>query len=249
MKGFLSHSLGASQRRAVLCLVGILLCCIPARAQHATTLNVIGDSYVANHRQSPDDTWHSQLAHQLGMKYNNYGKNGACIAFDRTHDGRFNFGPALYQKTALMDASADYVIIIGGHNDAEKIGHNRDSLAMFADSLSLLIGNIHKQCPKARIGYVTPWWIDRPGFTEVCKVIKKVCKRHKIPVLDNYNSKCIIKVRDNEFRKKYFQGPNDNAHLNRQGHDLFLPVATRWFERYLLKQNEPPFLGLFSETK
>ena len=106
---------------------------------------------------------------------------------------------------------------------------NADSLQMFADSLEVLLSGIERLCPKARIGYVTPWYVDRPGFAQVCEVIKKACKRHGIPVLMNYDKKCIIKVRDAEFRKKYFQGADDTAHLNNDGHDLFLPVAREWF--------------------
>jgi hypothetical protein len=44
-------------------------------------------------------------------------------------------------------------------------------------------------------------------------------------VLNNCSKKSIIKVRDSEFRKKYFQGTNDTAHLNNAGHDMFLPVG------------------------
>ena len=105
---------------------------------------------------------------------------------------------------------------------------------MFADSLEVLISGIEKLCPKAKIGYVTPWYVDRPGFSQVCKQIKATCKKHKIPVLMNNNKKCVIKVRDEQFRATYFQGKDDTAHLNAKGHDLFMPIAKRWFEEYLL---------------
>lgn len=198
-------------------------------------LNVIGDSYVANHRRPADETWHSKLAAQLGLTYNNYGRNGSCVAFDRTHDGKYNFGPALWVRYTAMAPDADYVLIIAGHNDADKVGLNADSLQMFADSLEVLLTGIVRLCPKAKIGYVTPWYVDRPGFAPVCKVVKKACKRHGIPVLWNYDKKCIIKVRDAAFRKKYFQGGDDTAHLNNEGHDLFLPVAQAWFLKNMMK--------------
>jgi len=210
------------------------------------TINVIGDSYVQNHKRPFLESWHYLMAQQMGMKYNNYGKNGACIAFDRTHDGKYNFGPAIYTKTKQMDSAADFVIIIAGHNDACKIGSDKDSLRMFRDSLQLMIRNIRRDCPKAKIGYVTPWYVERNGFSQVCDVIRKVCRKNNIPVLDNYSPDCVIKVRDEEFRKKYFQGVNDNAHLNANGHKLFLTVAKEWFNS-VMKASEgvcvAPFYG------
>ncbi|MGN1263575.1 MAG: polysaccharide deacetylase family protein [Prevotella sp.] len=201
----------------------------PVTLTYTKVLNVIGDSYVQNHRRPVEETWHCKMARQAGFIYNNYGRNGGCVAFDRTHDGKYNFGPAMYTKTGMMDAAADYVIIIGGHNDAVKIKNNKDSLKMFRDSLELLITNIKTRCPHAKIGYVTPWYCDHPGFKQVCRTIVKVCRKYDIPVLDNYSKSSVIDVRNADFRKKYFQSPNDTAHLNDKGHNLFLPVGMEWF--------------------
>lgn len=215
----------------ILSLVLALWCATPVQAQKV--LNIIGDSYVANHRRPAEESWHAKMAAELGYIYNNYGRNGSCVAFDRSHDGKWNFGPAMWQRYTVMEPNADYVLIIAGHNDADKVQQNADSLKMFADSLEVMLSGIERLCPKARIGYVTPWYVDRPGFAPVCKVIKKVCKKHHIPVLMNYNKKCVIKVRDAAFRKQYFQGADDTAHLNAEGHNLFLPVAKAWFLKYM----------------
>ena len=64
-------------------------------------LNIIGDSYVKNHKRPVEEAWHYKMAKKLGLTYNNYGRNGGCVAFDRTHDGKYNFGPAMYTKTTL----------------------------------------------------------------------------------------------------------------------------------------------------
>jgi hypothetical protein len=113
-----------------------------------------------------------------------------------------------------------------------------DSLKMFRDSLVTMIKGIKTLCPKARIGFVTPWYVDRPGFADVCNIIKKVCKKYCIPVLWNYDEGCIIKVRDEAFRKKYFQGGKgtDMAHLNEAGHNLFLPIGKKWFDEFVVSQ-------------
>ena len=220
------------KKQVILFLLWVVLMPMTVRAQKV--LNVIGDSYVANHMRPAEEAWHSKMAAELGLTYHNYGRNGSCVAFDRTHDGKYNFGPAMWVRYTAMSPDADYVLIIAGHNDAEKVKQNADSLQMFADSLEVLLGGIEKLCPKARIGYVTPWYVDRPGFQQVCQVIQQVCQKHDIPVLMNYDEECVIKVRDAAFRKKYFQGVNDTAHLNAAGHDLFLPVGKEWFVKRLV---------------
>ena len=217
-------------------LVMLLLAIVSMANSQTKIINVIGDSYVRNHKRPVEETWHYKMAQRLGFAYNNYGRNGGCVAFDRTHDGKYNFGPAMYARAGLMDSAADYVVIIGGHNDAFKAKDNKDSLLMFRDSLQLLITNVKKQCPRAKIGYVTPWYCDHPGFGQVCKTIRQVCRKNKIPVLDNYSKNSVIKVRDEDFRKKYFQGPKDTAHLNDEGHNLFLPVGMEWFTKEMLSQ-------------
>jgi hypothetical protein len=54
----------------------------------------------------------------------------------------------------------------------------------------------------------------------------------------NYDEGCIIKVRDEAFRKKYFQGGKgtDTAHLNEAGHNLFLPIGKKWFDEFVVSQ-------------
>ncbi|MCM1313717.1 MAG: SGNH/GDSL hydrolase family protein, partial [Bacteroides sp.] len=189
------------------------------------TINVIGDSYVRNHKRPYSESWHSKFAEKYGMRYNNYGRNGGCVAFDRTKDG---FGPSMMVRYKDMDNDADIVLLIAGHNDAGMVGNSTDSLAMFRDSLDLLLTELRHKYPKGKIGYVTPWYVDRDGFEPVVRTIKKICKKHRVPVLDNYSKKCVIKLRDEDFRRKYFQGVNDTAHLNAEGHDLFLPVGEKF---------------------
>lgn len=190
-------------------------------------LSVIGDSYVANHRASSSETWHAKWAAAHGYDYQNVGRNGGCVAFDRTREG---FGPSMMVRYRQISPEADIVLIIAGHNDADKCGTNEDSVRMFADSLSQLIIRIKEQCPKARLGYVTPWALNRQDFKMIRKAILHVCRKAHVPVLDNFRKSCPIRVNDNEFRKKYFQSPKDRAHLNTWGHDLFLPYASKWME-------------------
>ncbi len=199
-------------------------------ASHQLIINVLGDSYVRNHRRPFEESWHYKCAMENGMTYNNYGRNGGCVAFDRTSEG---FGPSLMVRYKDMDPEADIVLIIAGHNDAGKIGDDKDLLTLFMDSTSRLIDNIRDHCPHAKIGWVTPWYVGRPGFKQTIKAIKKVCRKKHVPVLDNYTKRCIIKVRDETFRQRYFQGKDDTAHLNAHGHDLFCRVGNKFIKKLI----------------
>ncbi len=190
------------------------------------TMNVIGDSYVRNHRRPFTEAWHYKVAQRLGMKYNNYGRNGGCIAFDRSKDG---FGPSILQRYVGMTDTADVVLVIAGHNDADKIKSSADSLVIFRDSLDALCKGLQQKYPQAKIAFVTPWDVPRPGFAEVIEVIKEVCGANHIAVLDAAHTSG-IQVRDEAFRRKYFQAPHDTAHLNDAGHNLLL----EWGEQFIL---------------
>lgn len=201
--------------------------------EDSLVINVLGDSYVRNHRRPYEEAWHYLVAQHNGLKYNNYGRNGGCVAFDRSNEG---FGPSLLVRYKDMDPSADIVLVIAGHNDAVIVGDSKEKLAVFEDSLTMLIQKIREQCPKAKIGWVTPWWVDQKGFEPVVKSINHICRKNNVPVLNNFNKKCIIKVRDAEFRKKYFQGANDTAHLNAEGHILFFETGNKFIQKLLKKK-------------
>ena len=62
--------------RKLFLLLGLSLA-LMVQAQTQKTINVIGDSYVANHKAPKEEAWHYKMAKAMGMKYNNYGKTGA----------------------------------------------------------------------------------------------------------------------------------------------------------------------------
>lgn len=202
---------------------------------YGKTIHVLGDSYVENHQRPYSEAWHALVAEKNQMTYRNFGRNGGCVAFDRSREG---FGPSLLVRYKDMPDDADLILIIAGHNDAGTIQNSADSLQMFCDSLDLLLTRLQEKYPQAAIAYVTPWYVDRDGFRPTVRTIRQVCRKHRVPVLRNYRKSCIIKVRDAEFRKKYFQGPNDTAHLNRAGHELFLPVGEKFLQKVMKRHNK-----------
>ena len=142
---------------------------------------VFGDSYVKNHRCPESETWHSKAAAALGMEYHNLGRNGSCIAFDREKEG---FGEAMTVRYRQIEPDADYILIIAGHNDAEKTAADAEAWNQFTAGLEELLTNLRKEHPTAKIGIVTPWAVDRPMFAEVIRELKEAGARHGIPVLD-----------------------------------------------------------------
>lgn len=193
-------------------------------------MSVFGDSYVANHHRPYQETWHYQAAQQLNMEYQNVGRNGSCVAWNREAEG---FGASMLQRYEQLNPNADLVIIIAGHNDASYVKENKDSLRIFRNALVRLIDGVREHCPHARLVWVTPWYVDRDGFRPVVKCIRKLCKKKGVMVLNNYTANCCIKVRDAAFRKQYFQGANDMAHLNAEGHKLFLPIGLNFIKEVL----------------
>jgi hypothetical protein len=62
-------------------------------------IGVIGDSYVRNHREPVEYTWHYKFAKKHGMQYFNYGRNGNCVAMPRAR-----FGEAMYKRYKTHDS-------------------------------------------------------------------------------------------------------------------------------------------------
>ena len=185
---------------------------------------VIGDSYVANHRAPKEETWHYKFAKKHGMEYLNYGRNGACIAFDSPR-----WGKGLYHRYQEMDPELDYVVVIAGHNDWHKLD-SIGGLGEFKVRLDSLCTGLIDRYPTAKIMFFTCWNTENfvgSQCESVVDAIKEVGGSHGIPVFDAARNSG-IHVESPKFRKIYFQpskGNTDHAHLNDAGHDLFLPTA------------------------
>ncbi len=186
---------------------------------------IIGDSYVKNHRKPIEETWHYKIAQKYSMTYHNYGWNGNCIAFDRTDEG---FGHPIYLRYKEMDETADYVIVMAGHNDADNIGR-LGTLEDFREKLEVLCEGLIDKYPSAKIAFFTSWRVPRDNFEEVAEITEQVCEKHSIPVFNNLKYSGVYVWNEN-FRKRYFQDINDTAHLNDEGHNLYMNKA----EKFLL---------------
>lgn len=197
------------------------------------TLCVFGDSYVRNHRCPQSETWHFKAAEQLGMKYENYGRNGSSVLYDRTEEG---FGPAMTDRYTDLPDSIDCLLIIAGHNDAA-MTKTDDDVAQFRIALTQLLTDLKRRYPDTQIGYVLPWNVNRGNFSKVIAVIEDVCEGENIPVF-NAEKAGGIKVNDINFRRNYFQdgGERDTAHLNNAGHDLIVDKGIEFIRNLMINE-------------
>ena len=191
---------------------------------------VFGDSYVRNHREPVENTWHYKFAKKHGMEYFNHGRNGNCVAMDRAR-----FGEAMYKRYTELPDSLDCILLIAGHNDAALL----DSVGIdnYRLRLSELCNGLIERYPQANILFFTCWngaGFDHNKFRQVVDATIDVCGCYSIPVFDAARRGNIYAHSD-AFRAVYFQnnGIKDHAHLNAKGHDRFLPVAEAFILPYL----------------
>ena len=217
--------------------ISLLALCtwFPAMGQTADPLEgksigVMGDSYVRNHREPVEKTWHYKFARKHGMRYFNYGRNGNCISVDLEQ-----WGPGMWHRYTDMADSLDYVVVVGGHNDAARLDQIGPEL--FEQRLDELCEGLVERYPRARILFFTPWTckdFEGSNRQKVVDAMLRVCGNHGIPVFDAARRSGIHADSD-RFRACYFQngGRGDTAHLNSAGHDRFLPVAEAFILQYV----------------
>lgn len=221
----------------LIMLFVILVCCGSLCAQTATQdplagkrIGVLGDSYVQNHREPIENTWHYKFAKKHGMTYFNYGRNGSCVAMDRVR-----FGKAMYKRYTAMPDSLDYVVVVGGHNDSNLLD-SLGGIEGYKEKLAILCEGLIARYPQAKIFFFTRWTCKNFAGSNSEKVVDatlEVCGRYSIPVFDAARRGNIFAQSD-AFRAIYFQnkGVRDTAHLNAKGHDRFLRVAEAFLLQY-----------------
>ena len=225
-----------SMKKALLLLAFVITACMDITAQtdplRGMRIGVIGDSYVKNHREPIQNSWHYKFAKRHGMTYYNYGRNGSCVSLDMKV-----WGPAVVHRYQQMNDSLDIVVVIAGHNDAGRLADavtdSTTTLTNYREQCTKLCQGLIEKYPKAYIFWFTPWANDNPNFEVIVNTTKEICGSMGIPVFDAYHDSNIFARNDN-FRQIFFQGgKRDHAHLNNKGHDRFLPIAEHYILQYM----------------
>lgn len=181
------------------------------------TINVFGGSRARNNRQDITETWHCMVAQKYHMLYRNYARNSCCISFDRRRE---RWSAPINEFYEDMD-SCDYILLIGGHNDAEQINKGKGTLDEFKEGFIKLIRGFVTKSPGAKIGVFTPWKVNQATYPDITKIMIDVCHEFATPVFD-CTTQSGIYVWELKFQQRYFQNFNDYTHLNKEGHKLFM---------------------------
>ncbi|MCA5598729.1 hypothetical protein LEQ35_09075 [Lactiplantibacillus argentoratensis] len=188
------------------------------------TLDIIGDSYVANNGKPVSETWHYKIANQHSMKYNNYGINGNGLITTKAT------GTPVVHRVSTMDSSADYIVVVGGKND-----YNQQlAITDFKSGLVKLIQELVERFVGKKICFFTPWSIVESEtmnipLSQYSQAIEDVCGAYSIPCFNSAKRSGILAY-NGAFQAKYFQTSNDSSHLNDAGHNLFVNPATKFLE-------------------
>lgn len=187
-------------------------------------INWLGDSYVANHKQSKDLTWHSLIAKKYNMVYRNYGINGTKLVGGSTDD--------MDNRYKDMDLDADYVMIVGGTNDF----NSQTPISTFKSQLKTFFMALITTYPSARIAVWTPfndndelnpyhgYEDEKIKLGDYAKAMEEVCQSIGLACFNSFN-KANIYAWSEEFRTLFFQSSKDMAHLNAEGHKRFSTMA------------------------
>ena len=76
---------------------------------YGKTINVIGDSYVKNHKRPFTEAWNYLVAKKYHMTYRNYGRNVRCLVFDRSTEKWVKPVLDFYHE---MNDTANYILVI-----------------------------------------------------------------------------------------------------------------------------------------
>lgn len=194
---------------------------------YGKVITAIGDSYVKGNSLGDHQTWLAKIARRNGMTYYNRGKNGDMIAWNGVNN--LDNTSVVRRFDAEMPASADVVIIFGGHNDATRaipIGTNTDADdSTFKGALNLLISKAITKYPKSLIIFITPSYRYGAEIT-YSDAMQELCRLNNIICINSWtdfnftlkNSAQKLKY-DERYIGLYDYYGTDKNHFSEDGHE------------------------------
>lgn len=182
----------------------------------------IGDSYVANHTETNLNTWHKKLADMYDMQYVNLGINGDGLI------GVRNGLTPVKDRLSSIPSNCDYIIVIGGENDAN-ISFDIDD---FKTGIGDLMKSLTTSFKHSRIAFFTPWNATaNTGRAYIKPYIDAIVEQGAIYGIKIHDSsKSCVPNWDAGMRDRFYQNRNDSAHLNDAGHNRFFDDARTFIE-------------------
>lgn len=183
-------------------LYGINMCCI-------------GDSYIANNGINANQTWAKKIAVKYGMTYTNLGINGGGICATRG-----DIAPMTSRYTQIP-LDSDLIILEGGENDANA----EYDVTTFESEFATLIENIKARNYGATLIVMCPWgdaYVNRTRFKPYADAMRNVSQKYGVPFFDSWVK--YVYNATSTARSLFYQSDTDHAHLNNNGHNVFLPM-------------------------
>lgn len=176
-------------------------------------LSVTGDSEAAGHTIGVKNTYGNLIAGRNNMTINNYAQNGRKLV-----TGTANALVDTYQEISL---DSDYILVHIGYNDPfdtvqQEIDDDSDDKTTFKGAFNVLVKGLQSRYPKARIGFITPYYFTTPGSYHKARAewMKQRCEYYHIQCLDGT---AVSGLRyDCAEQSDYFI---DQVHLTALGHD------------------------------
>lgn len=195
--------------------------------------------------------WAKRIGEKNNMKYINHGVNGATITDKNIVGSSFTISSVDFGE------GADYIILQGGSNDADRIGsiingeipehygsfsENGYSATFtndtFCGAVEYLIKKIVSTYPNAKVGFIiahkmgvsNDYTKENNNRRAYFETIIKICRKWGIPVLNLWDT-CTLNPK---IASHYTSGEDylyiDGQHLTSKGYDIISPIIESWMK-------------------
>ena len=171
-------------------------------------LSITGDSEAAGHSIGKQNTYGALIANRNGMTVNNYAINGRKLITGAE--------TSLVDTYAEIAENSDYILVQIGYNDGfnAEIDDNSEDTTTFKGAFNVLVKGLQSNYPKAKIGFIEPYYFGGTSLKPRAAWIKERCEFYHIQCIDGTAKSGLRK--DCAEQADYFI---DAVHLTALGHE------------------------------